>query len=56
MPNKRIKPENAIAVYHLMSRVPQGDRLWEDGTLKNSMRELLWRVAEFLGWRLSRMR
>jgi putative transposase len=49
MPSKRIKPEKAMVVYHLMSRVPQGDLLWEEGALKNSMRELLWRVAEFSG-------
>jgi REP element-mobilizing transposase RayT len=49
MPQKRIKPLREIVVYHLISRVPQGDLLWEDGSLKNTMRELLWRVAEFSG-------
>jgi putative transposase len=49
MPSRRIKPMRESVAYHLISRVPQGDYLWEDGTLKNSMRELLWRVAEFSG-------
>jgi putative transposase len=49
MPRIRLKPMNQLTVFHLISRVPQGDLLWEEGTLKNWMRELLWRVAEFSG-------
>jgi putative transposase len=46
---KRLKPIDSIVVYHLISRVPQGDLLWDAAALKDRIRDLLWRTADFSG-------
>jgi putative transposase len=45
----RITYPTQTTVFHLLSRAPQGQRLWQDDAGKEKMRELLWRVAEFSG-------
>jgi putative transposase len=49
MISRRLKPTGRDVVYHLVSRVPQGDFLWETAELKDRIRNLLWRAADFSG-------
>lgn len=44
----RIKVNSGDAVYHCISRVVAGERLWDD-SVREMMRKQLWRVAEFSG-------